>query len=290
VSILSIAETGGTWYSSNTDVAVVDASTGVVTAVNFGSATITYQRAPGALCDAMIDVYVVTDEGACVELLTYGTPPSAVYVYRISSFYPNTTVRFSMTTGIPGCFSIVGLSAPTPIETSPGSGIYDMGPLMPHSGYWAPYYRDILSTYGICDITDINMISFEVANPSGPSCTKISTCSASVPALKPSRQENERQREDERQIQSIGGALYVIPNPNNGIFTLEGILPGGEKDAAIAIEVLDMLGRVVLSTSTTEKAGRINTKLELKDAAPGTYLVRLKGDKINKSLHFTIVR
>lgn len=290
VSTLSITEPGGTWYSSNTDVAVVDASTGVVTAVNFGSATITYQRAPGALCDAMIDVYVVTDEGACVELLTSGTPPSAIYFYRISSFYPNTTVRFSMTTITAGCFSTVGLSAPIPIETSPGSGIYDMGPLMPHSGYWAPYYMDIMATQIGCNITNINIISFEVANPSGPSCTKISTCSASMPSMKPARQQDNEKEPYEAQIQSIGGALSVIPNPNNGIFTLEGILPGGEKDGAIAIEVLDMLGRVVLSTSATEKWGRINAKLQLRDAAPGTYLVRLKGDKVNKSLHFTIVK
>ena len=53
---LSDAVTGGYWSSSNTTVAIIDLSTGVVTGISSGTATITY--APSTVCMATITVTV----------------------------------------------------------------------------------------------------------------------------------------------------------------------------------------------------------------------------------------
>jgi hypothetical protein len=282
VSTLSITEPGGTWSSSNTDVAIVEALTGEVIGIGFGSATITYHR-PAGLCDAYVDVYVVADDGACVEIITVGSGPSAVNIFRFSSFYPGTTVKFSMVNDPVGCFSSVGLAAPNPIETAPGSGIYDMGPLPANTGYWAPYYRDIYETYGWCSLVSINMISFEVANPSGPSCTKISTCSASLDGLKPGRQSTDKIKNG-----PLAASLSVMPNPNNGAFTLTGEL-ATTKD--VEIEVTDILGKTIYSNTAMVEKGRLRTKVIMDNkTANGVYLVRVKNTEINEVVRFTLNR
>jgi hypothetical protein len=82
--------------------------------------------------------------------------------------------------------------------------------------------------------------------------------------------------------------LNVFPNPNNGEFTVQGSI-GGEQDAAVSLELTDVLGRVVYKTATMANDGQINARLMLNGSLPrGMYLLNLRSDAENKVFRILI--
>lgn len=68
------------------------------------------------------------------------------------------------------------------------------------------------------------------------------------------------------------GLVQVVPNPSNGLFTLQtGVLDGQEA----TIEVTDALGKLVLAKRVTMNAGQGIT-LDLSDRPKGVYLLRVQ--------------
>jgi len=70
---LSHSETGGTWSSSNTARATVDAATGEVTAISFGTCTITYRVSPGCYRTIMLTVNSLPGVISGTQLLCVGS-------------------------------------------------------------------------------------------------------------------------------------------------------------------------------------------------------------------------
>lgn len=93
--------TGGTWSSSNTSIATVGSTNGVVTGVSEGSATITYRLSNGCMRTASVNVTVLTPitgtMQACVGLTTTlsNATPGGTW-----SGAPGTIVSIGSTTGI----------------------------------------------------------------------------------------------------------------------------------------------------------------------------------------------
>jgi hypothetical protein len=85
------------------------------------------------------------------------------------------------------------------------------------------------------------------------------------------------------QASSFPLALY--PNPNNGRFT---VVAEGLSGGAVALEVLDLSGRIVHRQRINAAQGRVNEPLDLL-LAPSTYMVRLS-DGTHQRMARAVVR
>jgi hypothetical protein len=80
----------------------------------------------------------------------------------------------------------------------------------------------------------------------------------------------------------------LMPNPNNGEFTLKGKL-GTANDEALAIEVADMLGRTVYTGTVIAQNGMVNERISLGGSlAAGTYLLNVRSANERTTVRFVI--
>ncbi len=84
--------------------------------------------------------------------------------------------------------------------------------------------------------------------------------------------------------------LHLIPNPNNGTFMLKGNLAAGVDETA-SIEVTNVLGQVVYSSTLNAKKGLIDEHLELSSMLnSGMYVLNVHSEHISKTIRFTLER
>jgi hypothetical protein len=91
-------------------------------------------------------------------------------------------------------------------------------------------------------------------------------------------------------VQQIGFAsnLKLIPNPNNGTFTVKGNV-AGLNDGAVTLEVTNMLGQVIYNREAQINAGELNEQLMLgNNLANGMYLLNVRSGSAQKVFHFVI--
>jgi hypothetical protein len=70
--------------------------------------------------------------------------------------------------------------------------------------------------------------------------------------------------------------IALVPNPNKGIFSVKGTL-GSTEDAALTIEVMNMLGQVIYKNNATAQGGHINEQIALGNNLPqGNYILNLR--------------
>ena len=82
--------------------------------------------------------------------------------------------------------------------------------------------------------------------------------------------------------------VRLIPNPNNGTFMIRGTI-GANRDEAIIVEITNMLGQVVYSSTGVAMDGVINQQILLgNNLANGMYLLHVKSGSESKLLHFVI--
>ena len=82
--------------------------------------------------------------------------------------------------------------------------------------------------------------------------------------------------------------VRMIPNPNNGTFTINGTI-GSSQDERVAFEITNMLGQVVYRNSAFAAGGVINEEVSLSNSlANGMYLLNVKSGGESKTLHFVI--
>ena len=83
----------------------------------------------------------------------------------------------------------------------------------------------------------------------------------------------------------------LIPNPNRGTFTIQGTLADVAPTAEVNFEVLDILGKTIITDVATIENGSINKTITLADnIANGMYMLRIKADGTNKVIKFTLDR
>ncbi len=90
-------------------------------------------------------------------------------------------------------------------------------------------------------------------------------------------------------IDLAGGDLTVIPNPNQGDFTIGGSLSTGNNE--VTIEVTDIIGRICYSDKVTIKDGELKKNIHLDDnLSPGLYLLHLTTDAGSKVARIVLSR
>jgi len=109
-STLSHPVTGGTWSSSNTAVATIDATTGVVTGVTTGTSTITYVVSPGCIKTAVVNV------AGLPAAIGGGTSPVCE---GLGMTLTNTTTGGTWISGTPG---VATVGSSTGLVTGVGAG------------------------------------------------------------------------------------------------------------------------------------------------------------------------
>jgi len=86
---------------------------------------------------------------------------------------------------------------------------------------------------------------------------------------------------------SFAGSLKLIPNPNNGTFTVKGSI--GVADGAVSLEVMTVLGQVIYTKDATINAGEIDEQLMIGgNLANGMYLLNVRSGAAQKVFHFVV--
>jgi hypothetical protein len=81
------------------------------------------------------------------------------------------------------------------------------------------------------------------------------------------------------------GDIKLMPNPNNGAFTITGTL--GADD--VSIEITDMLGQVVYKKTLPPQNGKMSEQIQLSSAlANGMYILQLRSGAVSKDMHFVV--
>jgi hypothetical protein len=88
-------------------------------------------------------------------------------------------------------------------------------------------------------------------------------------------------------LQGGVGDLRLVPNPNNGTFTLKGT--SRTTDGDLAVTITDMLGQVVYQGNIPVINGKINEQIRLNQTlANGMYLLDARSDDESAVFHFVI--
>ncbi len=81
--------------------------------------------------------------------------------------------------------------------------------------------------------------------------------------------------------------VTLVPNPNKGIFTLQGIL--GSTVEEVSVEVTNMLGQVVYTSTIATRNGELNEKIQLgSNIANGMYILNLRSGSVNRVFHIAV--
>ena len=81
-------------------------------------------------------------------------------------------------------------------------------------------------------------------------------------------------------------AIELYPNPNNGSFSVKGLLQG-INDGVADLQVSNALGQVVYSSTTAIQNGAIDKLVDLKNIPAGIYCLRISKDGLGKVFRFT---
>jgi uncharacterized protein YjdB len=82
--------------------------------------------------------------------------------------------------------------------------------------------------------------------------------------------------------------VQLLPNPNNGAFTVKGHL-STTADEAVILEVTDMLGQVVYRNNAIAKGGKISEQIVTSNTlANGMYMLSVRTASENKVFHFVV--
>ena len=230
---LSNSTLGGTWSSSATAIATVDA-TGVVSGNTTGTTTISYIYSNSCGADTATASITVT------------TLPDAGSLTGSASVCPGAVIN--LTPSIAGGSWVSGNTALATVSSS-GS----VGGVTPGS---VTIYYIIANTCG-ADSAAMNITVLPIID-----------CPDNVVAV----------------TQPIGLTLY--PNPNNGTFTISGYWAG--VNGNVNAEIVNVLGQVIYTEQLTATNGSIQTLLQPRNLAAGSYTVRLNSDAGRIVLKFTV--
>jgi len=90
------------------------------------------------------------------------------------------------------------------------------------------------------------------------------------------------------QVVANNSNIQLIPNPNNGNFTIKGSL-GTTDDQEVTVEIADMLGQVIYKDKVMAHSGNIDQKIQLSSTiANGMYILSLSSASANNVFHVVI--
>ena len=91
-------------------------------------------------------------------------------------------------------------------------------------------------------------------------------------------------------VSAIPVSVSVIPNPNNGNFSVKGSM-GSLNDEDLTLEVTDVLGQVIYRSVVTTQKGKLNETISLNSSlANGMYMLNVRSANEKIVFHFVVER
>ncbi len=89
-------------------------------------------------------------------------------------------------------------------------------------------------------------------------------------------------------VVGVSSDIVVVPNPNNGVFTVKGTL-GSTIDEDVNLELTNMLGQSVYKTDVKAKNGKLNATIQLNGSvANGMYMLNVRTGNEHKVFHVVV--
>ena len=83
--------------------------------------------------------------------------------------------------------------------------------------------------------------------------------------------------------------IRLLPNPNNGTFTIRGTFDNAAIDREASMEITDMMGQVVYRNKAMIRGGKLDEQLILDNTlSNGMYLLNFRSGSDNRVFHFVI--
>ena len=303
---LTDATSGGlTWTSSTTSVATVTAS-GNVTGVSNGTATITYALSTGCVATTLMTVnslpVVAPISGAnnvshgSTTLLSdatgggvWSSVNSAIASVGsgtglVTGVATSGTTSISyLVTDVNGCVGRAGIAMTVHTPAPPTHGGSTVG------GATTLFAGSVVSivdeiTGGIWSSSNTSVATVDNAG----SVTGITPGTANITHIVTGSDGESTTTVTPVVVNALPVDVRVVPNPNNGTFTIKGSL-GTLQDEEVSLEVTDVLGQVVYTSKVMAQGGRINEKVSMNNTfANGMYMLTVHSGTENKVFHFVI--
>jgi hypothetical protein len=140
----------------------------------------------------------------------------------------------------------------------------------------APVAGATFSVYSASNLADLDSVSCQVTSSGG--CSGIVGSGSMVVrvsgvGVKP--------------VILAGSDIKLIPNPNNGQFTIKGSL-AVTTDEEVSLEVTNVIGQVVYTSKVMVHNGEINERIQLNNLANGMYMLNLRSVSDSKVFHMVI--
>jgi len=242
---------GGVWSSANNAIATVNPATGLVTGVFGGTVVISYTVGSTVIS---VTVTVVALPTACV---TYSST-TGLFTITASCTGPM-TIYFSL-------YDFTGYKIGDYTTAAPGTYTYfDL------QSYYCPTIP--------CSYSGPGFVKICIDKVECDGCTGYSSCCASV---NPTMIDH---------INSGAANLSIVPNPNNGTFTLAGTMEENSTDKTVKIEIVNILGEILHTAQSEVKNGNLHYDIELQNTiANGIYFVKVSNGNTSQVVRFVVNR
>ena len=300
-TFVSDATTSGvSWTSGTTSVATVSAS-GAVIGVAAGTTIITYTLGSGCRATAIVTVnpLPVVDAISGPSAVSHAGPPitlsdvtaagvwsstapavatvgSATGVVTAIASSGNTTISYTVNLlGCIGAATKVITASPSPHMHGGGAAIISAGTTVNLAddiagGIWGS------SNSTVATVDDNGLVMGVAAGFANITHTINDNNGESYTETTPVT------------VNSAASDIHVLPNPNNGTFTIKGKL-SAMAGAEVNLKITDMLGQEIYRQVITTQDGFINEQIKLGSTlANGMYILNLKSGSENSLLHFVI--
>ena len=243
---------GGIWSCSGSAGGSITPAGGYYTPSTIGVEVITYTAPGGATWSITINVYGPAD--GCVYV-TGGIPIGGIvtpYVFHLTSSCPGAIIYYH-------------------VEDAGG---YVLGSSYGPAGA-SLNLSDLITLYGpgVFQVCVYEVICNGCITPLN-CCASVNPGSTGVSATNNSDQ-----------------PLMVIPNPNEGTFTLSGMMDNTSGSNKASLEIVDIVGKVVYNDAIEIINGKIKQKITMDSQLPnGIYFIKVKNDDDNKVVRFVLTR
>jgi len=156
-----------------------------------------------------------------------------------------------------------------------------------NGGADGPAYQWYVNSFLIAGATNATYTSTQFANNDTVACIATSTGMCGGQTVKKSLVLTVLNTTFVNMVVTGNSDVRVMPNPNNGIFSITGSI-GTSSDEEVSLEVVDMVGHVVYIGKTIATNGTINDRIQLNGVANGMYLLNLRSNSVSQVFHIVV--
>ncbi len=155
-------------------------------------------------------------------------------------------------------------------------------------GGLAPTYQWFIDNIPISGATNSVFITNTLLNGDSVSCAVTNTDQCSGVSVFTSLTIAIGTNVGVHELNQNGVNLSLLPNPNNGSFTIKGDL-GIKTNEEVTMNITDVLGRKVYSNTAKTVNGELNKQILLNGAlANGQYILNVQSEHVSKVFHFVL--